>query len=42
MAQQEESRLSLSGLSRTGDARAVMDDWAGSLRAGIDEAHGSR
>lgn len=39
---QKGSRLSLSGLSRTGDAEAIMDDWAQRLRSRLDEARGSR
>lgn len=34
------NRLSLEGLSEWGDAKAVMDDWAGRFRKRLDEAHG--
>jgi len=33
------NRLSLDGLSTWGDAKAVMDDWAGRFRQRLDEAH---
>jgi len=33
-------RLSLDGLSTWGDAKAIMDDWAGRFRKRLDEAHG--
>jgi Protein of unknown function (DUF3313) len=33
------NRLSLDGLSTWGDAKAIMDDWAGRFRARLDEAH---
>jgi hypothetical protein len=36
---QRGNRLSLDGLSKWGDAKAVMDKWARSLRSRIDEAH---
>jgi hypothetical protein len=32
------NRLSLKGMSKWGDAKAVMDDWAKRLRARLDEA----
>jgi len=32
-------RLSLDGLSTWGDAKAIMDDWAGRFRQRLDEAH---
>jgi hypothetical protein len=32
------SRLSLKGITKWGDAKAVMDDWAKRLRARLDEA----
>ena len=39
---QKGNRLSLDGLTKWGDAKAVMDKWAISLRKRIDEAHGYR
>lgn len=33
-------RLSLDGLNTWGDAKAIMDDWAGRFRRRLDEAHG--
>jgi hypothetical protein len=33
------SRISLSGLSKWGDAKAVMDEWAKRFRKRLDEAH---
>jgi len=34
------NRLSLDGVTKWGDAKAVMDDWAKRIRARLDEAHG--
>jgi len=37
---QKGKRISLSGLKKWGDAKAVMDDWAKRFRKRLDEAHG--
>jgi hypothetical protein len=37
---QKGKRLSMSGLSKYGDAKAVMDDWAERFRKRLDEARG--
>lgn len=37
---QEGKRLSLEGLTKWGDAKAVMDGWAKRFRERLDEAHG--
>ncbi|MHC4749809.1 MAG: DUF3313 domain-containing protein [Planctomycetota bacterium] len=37
---QKGKRLSLEGLSKWGDAKAVIDDWAKSFVKHLDEAHG--
>jgi hypothetical protein len=36
---QKGKRISLSGLKKWGDAKAVMDDWAKRFRKRLDEAH---
>ena len=37
---QSGSRLSLAGVTKWGDAKAVMHEWAKELRKRIDETHG--
>ena len=37
---QKGKRLSLAGITKWGDAKAVMDDWADRFRKRLDEAHG--
>jgi hypothetical protein len=37
---QKGKRVSMSGLKKWGDAKAVMDDWAERFRKRLDEAHG--
>ena len=37
---QKGKRLSLAGIKKWGDAKAVMDDWAKRFRKRLDEAHG--
>jgi hypothetical protein len=37
---QKGKRLSLAGLEKWGDAKAVMDEWAERFRQRLDEAHG--
>jgi hypothetical protein len=41
MEYQKGSRLSLEGLSKYGDAKAVMKGWAQRFRKRLDEAHGN-
>ena len=36
---QKGSRLSLAGVKKWGDAKAVMDEWAKRFRKRLDEAH---
>jgi hypothetical protein len=36
---QKGSRISLAGLKKWGDAKAVMDEWAKQFRKRLDEAH---
>ena len=38
---QKGKRISLSGLKKWGDAKAVMDDWVKRFRKRLDEAHGN-
>jgi hypothetical protein len=37
---QKGKRISMSGLKKWGDAKAVMDDWVKRFRKLLDEAHG--
>jgi hypothetical protein len=36
------SRLSLAGMTRWGDAKAAMDEWAQRFEQRLDEAHGRK
>lgn len=38
---QKGKRLSMSGIKKWGDAKAVMDEWAKRFRERLDEAHGN-